>query len=259
VLRTLHLPTSPEFHLKRLLAAGWTRPFEIKDCFRNGESGPSHQPEFAMLEWYRAFETLDAIEIDIGDLLAECARALGAPEPPRPRVTTVRALFEQAHGFELRPETSAEDLRTLAFQLGLSPDPSDAWDDLFFRVFLHRIEPELGVDGPLIVRDYPPRLAALARLRPNGWADRLEVYWRGLELANGFHELNDPLENEARFAADAEVRLRLGRAPFPRDEALLEALRGGMPPAAGIALGLDRLFMALLGIGDIREARPFPI
>ena len=257
----LHLPTSPEFHLKRLLANGWSRVFEIKDCFRNGESGEHHQPEFAMLEWYRAFATLDEIARDAEDLIEFCARALKpweAPPPPA-KTTTVRELFAVAFpGFTLAPSTSESQLRALCEASGQPTGAEDGWDDLFFRLFLARIEPTLGAEGPLIVRDYPPRLSALSRLKSNGWADRMEIYWKGLELANGFHELNDPDECVARFAHDRAVRARLGRKPFPQDDKLAEALRAGMPPAGGVALGLDRLFMAIMDVSDIRETRAFP-
>jgi elongation factor P--(R)-beta-lysine ligase len=262
---TFYLPTSPEFHLKKMLAAGWTRIFETKTCFRNGEIGTHHQPEFLMLEWYRAYEGLDAIADDVEDLL----RALAARFPAAPGLgpdglelerTTMAELFRSAFpGFTLVPSSGVEDLRILAQNEGIAFSPSDGFDDLFFRIFLERIEPGLGQRRPILVRGYPPSQAALSRIGSDGFADRFEVYWKGLELANAFHELNDPIENERRFRADAERKKEIGKEPVPVDEDLVQALHAAMPPSGGIAMGLDRLFMALFGIDEIQAARAFPV
>lgn len=257
---TLYLPTSPEFHLKKMLAAGWTKIFEIKTCFRNGEAGSHHQLEFQMLEWYRAYSTLDAIADDVEGLIRTLVSRFyidgGNLSLER---TTVSELFARAFpGFELRPETTREELVGLAERGGVRILKSDTWDEIFFRLFLEKIEPELGKKAPVLVRDYPPSQAALSRIGPNGFADRFEIYWRGFEIANAFHELNDPEENVERFKRDAEVKRALGKPAFPVDEELVESLRFGMPPSGGIALGLDRLFMALLQIDSIEETRAFP-
>jgi lysyl-tRNA synthetase class 2 len=257
----LFLPTSPEFHLKKMLAAGWTQVFELKSCFRNGEIGAHHQPEFTMLEWYRAYANLDSIAADAAALIAECAESLcPALSVPGLKKTTMAELFAKVFGgFKLRPTTSREELLALAEKAQVRIDVSDTWDEVFFRLFLEKIEPWLGSDGPLLVRGYPPSQAALSRIGEDGFADRFEIYWRGLELANAFHELNDPVENRKRFEQDAAGKIALRKKPVPVDEELLKALDYGLPPSGGIALGLDRLFMALFEIDSIEETRAFPL
>jgi elongation factor P--(R)-beta-lysine ligase len=258
--QTVYLPTSPEFHLKKMLVLGWTRIFEFKTCFRNGEIGDHHQPEFHMLEWYRAYNNLDAIADDV-EKLFEFLLARFAPKKNSQSFsrTTMASLFAQHFGgFQLKPETSREELIQLAKKNQILVSDSDSWDDVFFRLFLEKIEATLGANGPLLVRDYPPKQAALARIGANGFADRFEVYWGGLELANAFHELNDPAENEARFREDHERKKELGKPAVPVDEELVRALYYGLPPSGGIALGLDRLFMAIFDIPTIAETRAFP-
>ena len=255
-----YLPTSPEFHLKKMLVAGWTRIFEMKPCFRNGEISEHHQPEFLMLEWYRAYSNLDAIADDVSALIDEVVKLRPQLQVPRLKRTTVSGLFEKAFpGFTLQPQTTVAELSRLAKAYKISVADDDSFDDVFFRLFLEKIEPSLGVDGPLLVRGYPPSQAALSRIGADGFADRFEVYWHGLELANAFHELNDPAENEARFREDAERKKEIGKRAVPVDEKLIEALYAGMPPSGGIALGLERLFMALFGIQQINDVRAFPI
>ncbi len=257
--RTLFLPTSPEFHLKQMLSRGWTRIFELKTCFRNGEIGEHHAPEFLMLEWYRAYSNLEAIASDVDGLLQMLAATFARPIAKLKR-TTISELFAQSFdGFHLKPSTTREELAALASRKGVAVELDDSFDDVFFRLFLEKIEPQLGREGPLLVSDYPPSQAALSRLGQNGFAERFEVYWRGLELANAFHELNDPFENEKRFAEDAAKKTQLGKAPVPRDENLVRALKAGLPPSGGIALGIDRLFMALFEIATIGETRAFSV
>ncbi len=257
--RQLFLPTSPEFHLKQMLVRGWTRIFEMKPCFRNGEIGEHHQPEFLMLEWYRAYATLDAIADDVDQLLRSISSQFDVEAPCLKR-TTISELFAKAfHGFKLTPATTRDELAALAAREKIPVSADDTFDDVFFRLFLERIEAELGAEGPLLVSHYPPSQAALSRIGAHGFAERFEVYWKGLELANAFHELNDPLENEKRFAQDAEAKASLGKLAVPRDENLVRALKKGMPPSGGIALGVDRLFMALFGINEIGETRAFPL
>lgn len=254
-----YLPTSPEFHLKKMLACDWNRVFEIKSCFRNGELGQHHQPEFWMLEWYRTYANLDAIAIDVEALLAFVGKQSGQ-ELPGLRRTTMSELFAQAFtGFELTPATSREELWNLAERMGVAGSREETWDEIFHRLFIDRIEPGLGQAEPLLVRGYPPSQAALSRIGPDGFADRFELYWRGLELANAFHELNDPVENAKRFAQDAKSKRDHGYSSVPVDQDLLRALEFGMPPSGGIALGLDRLFMALYEIENLADTRAFPL
>jgi len=174
--------------------------------------------------------------------------------------TTMAELFAKVFpGFVLKSTTSIDELRGLAQSQAVHFEPEDSWDDVFLRIFIEKIEANLGVDGPLLVRGYPPSQAALSRIAHNGFADRFEVYWRGLELANAFHELNDPIENQARFKKDADLKAHLGKIAVPIDAQLIEAFEAGMPPAGGIALGVERLFMALFEIRDISETRTFPL
>lgn len=255
---TLYLPTSPEFHLKQLLARGWTKIFELKTCFRNGEMSAHHQPEFLMLEWYRAYSNLAHVARDVDELFQKLALVFARPIA-RLKQTTISELFAAAfNGFALRPSTTREELADLASRHGVIVDASDSFDDVFFRLFLEKIEHSLGQDGPLLVSNYPPSQAALSRLGAHGFAERFEIYWQGLELANAFHELNDPIENEKRFAIDALTKQQLGKTAVPRDENLVRALKAGLPPSGGIALGVDRLFMALFEISEIEETRAFP-
>lgn len=258
--KTFFLPTSPEFHLKKLLARGHTRIFEMRSCFRNGEVSEHHQPEFQMLEWYRAYSGLDSIIEDIRDLLLHLQTQFPSKKIEALKVVTMAELFaKHADGFYLNPNTTRDELFGICTRLNLNPAADDTWDDLFFRVVIEKIEPSLDKDIPTIVRGYPKPQAALARLSPQGWAERFEFYWQGLEIANAFDELNDPKQNEERFNADSDKRIQSGRDSQPIDVELVEAFYSGMPPAGGIALGLERLFMALTGVKDISQIKPFAI
>jgi len=252
-LKEFYLPTSPELSLKKMLTCGWTKLFEIKTCFRNDELGNLHQPEFQMLEWYRAYSDLETIIDDIRGLLGQYVSLKEVVE------TTMAELFQKHLEFLLTPTTTKTELVQLCQSQNLNYRPDDDWNDLFYLVFLEKIEPYLNGDSPVILRDYPPSQAALARLTPEGWADRFELYWKGFELANAFHELNDPKEQHRRFLQEIDEKKRLGKKVVPIDKEFLQALAHGMPPSAGVALGLDRLFMALYGIKDIRKTRAFPI
>ncbi len=252
--RKLYLPTSPELHLKKMLSAGYEKIFEIRPCFRNGEISSRHQPEFWMLEWYRAFADLDQILQDTLHLI----EFLGGSVEGFQR-KSMADLFREKLDFELTPKTSLQELRDLAGRLGLkSAETFEIWDDVFYFIFVEKIEPFLECDQPLIVEKYPPSQAALARLTKDGWGERFELYWKGFEIANAFHELNDPVVQAERFQADLEQKKSLGKEVPALDEDFLRALRSGMPPSGGIALGLERLFMALHGVREIQELKVFP-
>ncbi|MCB0365442.1 MAG: EF-P lysine aminoacylase GenX [Bdellovibrionaceae bacterium] len=258
--KTLYLPTSPELHLKKLLAMGTGDLFEIKVCYRDGEVSDHHQPEFWMLEWYRAFADLKHIGKDIEGLL-QYLYAAGTFEGVCPKISQCRMsdLFRRFLDFDLTPETSRRDLTDQCYKWQLPIEGYEPWDDLFHLLFLAKIEPLLAELGPLIVTHFPPSQAALARLTSDGWADRFEFYWQGLEIANAFNELNDPEEQARRCERDNRERTERGRKSLPVDEKFLAALKTGMPPSGGIALGLERLFMAGTGIEDIRRVRAFSI
>jgi lysyl-tRNA synthetase class 2 len=256
----LWLHTSPEFAMKKLLVGGAGRIFQLARVWRNGEGSDRHAAEFTMLEWYRPGATLD-------DLIAETHALLRAVLPPRvvcrgvatdlgtaERLTMAEA-FSTYVGADLL--ASAGDAPALAAAAGAVPRPGEDWEDLFFRLLLERVEPRLGRDRPSFLTHWPAAQAALARRDPADprVAERFELWVCGMELANAFVELTDAAEQRARFLADRTRRVALyGDAGWEMDEAFLAALAHGMPPAAGIALGFDRLAMIAAGaprIGDV--------
>ncbi|PIS10448.1 MAG: EF-P lysine aminoacylase GenX [Bdellovibrio sp. CG10_big_fil_rev_8_21_14_0_10_47_8] len=249
-----YLPTSPELHLKKILALGQRQIFEMRPCFRNGEISERHQPEFWMLEWYRAFSNLEQILQDTLHLL----EFVGAEFETWDRKSMAQ-LFQEHLDFSLTPTTSMGELIALAQKLGLQVEKYELWDDVFYLLFVEKIEPFLNSKNPLIVDRYPPSQAALARLTPDGWGDRFELYWKGFEIANAFHELNDPQIQKQRFEKDLQQKRDLKKEIPPLDTEFIHMLESGMPPSGGIALGLERLFMALHGIERIEEVKMFPI
>lgn len=258
--RTRWLRTSPEFPLKRLLAAGVGDCFELGRVFRDGEAGGRHNPEFTMLEWYRlGFDHVRLAEEAIG--LAQAALALVGREA-RVVHRSFRALYRDTLGID--PFTSGvEVLRNALGDVRIDPEglTRDDWLDLLMT---HRIQPGFPGDQLLAVRDYPASQCALARVRAEGEpgdgmpvAERFELYLGTLEVANGYHELRDATEQRARFERDRALRNARGDALPPIDEALLAALGHGLPACAGVALGVDRLLMAMLGTGRIADVLAF--
>jgi len=238
----LFMPTSPELSLKKLLAAGWSEIFEIAPAFRNGEVTDRHQPQFTMLEWYRAYSGLDRIENDVLGLLRHLEAAgwvsgsVGEPER-----WTVKSLIQHVTGTALEFKDNPE------------------WNDEFHQLWVSEIDPWLEKnENPILVTEFPVSQAALARVRGDV-AERSELYWRGLELSNGYHELNDPEAQRGRFVRDRELRQKLGRVDVGIDEEFMKALQSGLPPSGGMALGLERLFMACQRIAKIDEVVSFPI
>jgi len=257
------LITSPEYHMKRLVAAGLPRIVQIAKCWRGNEVGPHHRGEFTMIEWYRANAPLEALADDCEALLRTAAAAAGRDASalglaaPFTR-TTVRELCARHAGVDLAGDEDAATLQAKARAAGVALGSATAWDDIFYQLFLDRIEPRLAAGGPTFVFDWPAPLAALARPKPDDprVVERFELYAGGLELANAFGELTDPVEQRRRFEDEARTRAARGKPVYPIDEALLAALPR-MPPTAGIALGFDRLVMLVLGIGDIGEVAAF--
>lgn len=253
----LYLPTSPELHLKKALALGAEKIFEIAPCFRNGEITERHQPEFLMLEWYRAYDNLSTIKKDVEKLVVFLAKKLKVEAPKKVRSVSIAGLFKHYCDFDLKPDTTKEALKSLATKLGVDVRSAESIDDYFFLIFMEKIESVLPADELIFVEKYPPYQAALARLTEDGWGDRFEVYWKGLELANAFHELNDPGIQRLRSNEDLEKKKDMGKEVVTLDEEFFQCLEAGMPPSGGIALGLERLFMALIGLSDITNVRVF--
>ncbi len=270
--RTLYLHTSPEFSMKKLLVAGVPRLFQLARVWRNGERSPTHHPEFAMLEWYRAGADYRALMDDCENLLRACVGAVGAanfqrgamlcdPFQPFERLSVAEA-FRRHTGIDvLATAGDAAALAGEARRIGLHVGDTDAWDDIFFRIMLDRIEPHLGIGVPTILYDYPVSMAALSRPNPTDSrvAERFELYACGVELANAFSELTDPAEQRRRFTADMDMKERLYGERYPIDEDFLAALAHGMPESAGIALGVDRLVMLATGKDTIDEVLWAPV
>jgi lysyl-tRNA synthetase class 2 len=257
--------------MKRLLAGGFPRIFQLARVFRNGEVTATHNPEFTLLELYRAGADYRGIMSDLEELVAEGARAVAGStrlpwsgrvldlEPPFRRISVADAFA--AEGLDLGAcHGDPGALRRQLVEQGFRPGPDDAYDDLFFRVFLERVEPRLAGGPPVYLVDWPAPMAALARLKEGDprWAERFELYIGGLELANGFSELTDPVEQRARFEREQARRAATGRPHHPVDEAFLAEL-ARMPPAGGVALGLDRLLMLLTGKASIEDVLLFPM
>jgi lysyl-tRNA synthetase class 2 len=302
----LWLQTSPEFAMKRLLAAGSGPIYSLGRAFRDGEAGSRHNPEFTMLEWYRPgwdhHRLMDEVEELLWTVLGSWGKvdASGsgggpgdrdegksgshgrvpgsnvvrrergcvpgipshrAPGPRSERLTYAEAFRQHAGVDPFRDPVAALAARA-AELLGHAPpdlgDDRDAWLELLLS---HVIEPRLGMDGPTSIYDFPVSQAALARVRPGDppVAERFETWVEGVELANGYHELTDPLEQRRRFDADLDARRLRGLPEVPIDERLLAALEHGLPECAGVALGVDRLVMLAVGATRIDEVIAFPV
>ena len=266
--RPLYLHTSPEFAAKKLLAAGEHRIFEFARVFRNRERGRLHAPEFTMLEWYRTHEPYEAVIQDCLTLLQVAADVVGTerlryrgaacdPRAPADRLTVAEA-FTHLAGIDLLATLSddgagdANALRSRARRGGIDVADDDDWSDMFAKILTLRIEPRLGMERPCILTEYPVCEAALARVSPRDprVAERFELYACGVELANGFGELTDPVQQRARFEAEMAKKEKVYGLRYPLDEALLEALQH-MPPSSGVALGFDRLVMLATGAPSI--------
>lgn len=254
--KVLFLPTSPELHLKKCLAKGWDKIYELRSCFRNGEISEFHQPEFSMLEWYRAFASTNDIQLDVKELI----HFLSPDFQSKDWISrSVAELFQQYLQFNLQPHTTMNELVELAAIHQVDVTAAVDFDEVFYFLFLEKIEPQLKNYPCLFLHSYPPSQAALARLTETGWGDRFEFYINGVEIANAFCELNNPVEQRARSLEDLNKKKIYGRLSVSLDEDFFLHLERGMPPSSGIALGMDRLFMVLKGYSDIKEFRLFPL
>jgi len=274
----LYLHTSPEFTMKKLLVAGLPRIFQLARCYRNRERSNTHHPEFTMLEWYRAHEPYTKIMEDCEALLRACMKAL----PDRATFTWNNVISDPQQNWErisvceaFMRYTKIDIMSTMvdgkigdavllgreAEKIGIAISQTDSWEDIFFRVFLERIENKLGIGVPTILYDYPISMAALSRPKKSDprFAERFEIYVCGLELANAFGELTDARVQRERFEADMKSKESLYGFRYPIDEDFLAALSFGYPESSGIALGVDRLIMLCTGANSIDEVLWAPV
>jgi len=252
--RRLYLHTSPEFPMKRLLAAGSGAIYQITKVFRDGEAGRWHNPEFTMLEWYRPGVSQIELIQEVDEFFQEM---LSCESADRVRY---QAIFERHT--QLSPlETPLSTLQNYVTRFNISEVTQLDRDTCLQLIMSHQIESQLGLTRPLILTHFPASQAALARKCPDQpqWAERFEVYIKGLELANGFYELTDPLEQRQRFEQDLVKRQQLHLPAISLDERLLAALHAGLPPCAGVAIGVDRLLMITTNASHIHQVITFPI
>jgi lysyl-tRNA synthetase class 2 len=272
----LYLHTSPEFACKKLLAAGETKIFDFARVWRNRERGPLHHPEFTLLEWYRTGAPYEPLMADCAALLALAARTTGRSrfawrgremDPfAEPERLTVAQAFERHAGLDLLASVGADGatdrdgLAAAARATGVRVAEDDTWSDVFSRVMVEKIEPNLGIGRATILSEYPVPEAALARAKPTDprVAERFELYACGVELANAFAELNDPVEQRRRFETEMAEMTRVYGQAYPIDEDFLAAL-AVMPAACGAALGFDRLAMLATGASHIEDVLWTPV
>ena len=272
----LYLHTSPEFACKKLLAAGESRIFSLGKVWRNRERGRLHHPEFTMLEWYRTGAPYETLMQDCADLTALAAETAGArrfewrglsmdPFAEPVRITVAQAYLDYAgidlfDSIDAHGATDRESLARAATATGARIAPDDVWADIFSRIMVEKIEPRLGQGRLTILCEYPCAEAALARRKPSDGrvAERFELYACGVELANAFGELTDPVEQRRRFEAEMDEKARVYGERYPLDEDLLSAL-AQMPQASGAALGFDRLALLATGARRIEDVLWTPV
>ncbi|HEY7298914.1 MAG TPA: EF-P lysine aminoacylase EpmA [Xanthobacteraceae bacterium] len=270
-----YLRTSPEFACKKLIAAGERRIVEFARVFRNNERAPLHHPEFTLLEWYRAHGRYELLMEDCMTVIACAAdtvrtrsvswRERIADPCAEPERLTVAEAFSLHAGIDFRQTLSPEGADRLRFavmasDIGVYVSKDDTWGDIFSRIMSEKVEPYLGLGRPTILDEYPAAMSPLARPKSSdpSVAERFEVYLCGVEVANGFGELNDASEQRRRLAAQMAEKERIYHERYPIDDDFINALRS-MPAACGVALGLDRLVMLVTGAPDIEHVMWTPV
>lgn len=273
------LPSSPEFALKKLLSAGSGSIFTITKSFRNAEGHSSrHNPEFSILEWYETPGDYMSVAADFEKLLIHILQKLKQPEPqnneeskllyqgksyslktPWERISVSEA-FQKYAGIDTETMLDEARLKEAAMVKGYTVSAKTTWEEIWNQIIANEIEPKLGVNGPTILYDYPVSQAALSRKKEDDprFAERWEVYMAGMEIGNCFTELTDWQEQEARCLADLEERKKLGKTEYPMDTDFIEALKMGMPPTGGIAVGVDRLAAIFADVPSIQDVLFFP-
>ena len=267
-----YLITSPEFAMKQLLAGGMERIFQITRSFRNCETlSKAHNPEFTILEWYRAYSDYEAIMRDTEEICAHACQTVNGSTilsyqgqtidltPPWERISFADALKRYAK-LDYDQIDTKEKLIPIMQERGYSHSESDDWDSLILQVFINEVEQHLGQKKPTILCDYPASQAALATISPNDprFAQRFEAYIAGVELCNAFDELTNWQEQQSRLEEDRALRIKLGKDDYGLDLSFIEALRFGMPKSGGNALGVDRLCMILLDKTALRDVIYIP-
>ncbi|MFZ9115329.1 MAG: EF-P lysine aminoacylase EpmA, partial [bacterium] len=262
-----YLVTSPEFQMKRLLVGGFEKIYQISACYRGKEVGQWHNPEFTMLEWYRVGENWQRLCQDIQEI-TKCLPRVWIDSKHHKmlesewKLTTVNDLLQEFWQFEIRPTDQAEDLLEKLKENGHEDwinqqrINAESFVVIFGRIW-DELEQKLGWERPCLVTDWPPQLASLAQLNPNGFAERVECYVQGMEIANGFGELTEPNEQQKRFEIELTHRSQVGKLDVGLDHQFLDALGEGMPPSCGMALGIERLLIWLLDVPSIENVMAF--
>ena len=250
------LATSPEYQMKRLLAAGAERIFQLTKSYRAEERGALHEREFTMLEWYRARATSEDVMRDTEQLIERLATTLVKGDSPLLHGVNAQDALGHSRFSTPWPRRTVEDVLRQYASVELDTLTGD--DEAFFRIWVDQVQPRLGSGGPVFVTDWPASMASLARLKPNGMADRFEAFLQGIELCNGFGELTDANEQRRRFVQDQADRRAADKPVYPLDERFLQALEDGTPESGGNALGIDRLLMLLVNADSIQAVMPFP-
>lgn len=279
----LYLHTSPELQMKKLLAAGFGNIFQITKTFRNGElGGPLHNPEFTMLEWYREKSDYKDLMEDSEKLIIDLIKNMRLYQlkpssknkkltikyqnyninfaPPWPR-QSINELFQNYCKIDLLKNKDFHTFKETCKEMNYDTNSCQNWDDIFFKIFLNHIEPNLPKNSPIFIYDYPSSQAALAKKSAQNpfFAQRFELYIAGIEIANAFSELIDPKEQRQRLEEEQNLRKKLKKTVFPIDEEFLTALSKIKHPCAGIAMGIDRLIMLLLNKTTIDDVLLFPM
>jgi lysyl-tRNA synthetase class 2 len=280
-----YLISSPEYAMKKLLVAGFPKIFQICRSYRNGEIDNLHNPEFTILEWYRARADYQDIMNDVEQLMiyltSNLERNLRAKSkiknqksknlkinyqdqiidfsPPWPKLT-VKQSFRQYAKINLDKALNLKSISKIARKKGYIVSQNDRFEDVFFKIFLNEIEPHLGRGKPTILMDWPAQMAALSRKKPNNpkYAERFEIYIAGLELGNAFSELTDSIEQESRLKGEQQLREKMGKEVYNIDKEFIQALKVGMPPSGGIAMGVDRIVMLFTNAKSIEKILFFP-
>lgn len=274
VSEDMYLITSPEYAMKKLLVGGFEKIFQITKSFRNKETfSDRHNPEFTILEWYRAFASYFEMMSDTENLIKYLWKEFNGEDKkflywnemkidmtgPWQKIKVIEA-FQKYANIDESTFNNVDRFREAVKKKGYNVDESCSFDDLFFMVFMNEIEGKLGVDVPTIIYDYPISMASLSKPCEynENYAERFEAYIAGMEICNAFSELNNPIEQEKRLTFEREERKKLNKDLYDVDRSFIDALKMGMPPSGGNALGVDRIIMLLTGVNDIRDILFFP-